>query len=106
MTWDMPSESTSTPSSEPSSASSTPLSGAGQRTKTTPPESFRLNLTGRMSVLVELADYGPIQIRVEDESTVVDVLRVLVGGDRGQMSVDSYGKRVQRRLQQVLDGAT
>lgn len=68
-------------------------------------DSLRLNLTGRMAVIIELEDYGPIQIRVDDQETVREVIRAMLGGDRGTTSVDSYTKRTEQRLRQVLEGS-
>lgn len=68
---------------------------------------LRLQPTGRMSVIIEVEGYGPMQIRVDDLDTVLDVIGVLLGPDEsGTMTVDSYGKRVEKRLKQVLDGAS
>jgi hypothetical protein len=70
------------------------------------PDSLALKLQGRMLIVVDLEDVGPMEWRVEeDPQLVADVLRLLVDRMGPTMSVDSYKAAYGRKLKRLLDGA-
>lgn len=70
------------------------------------PSELRLDFTGRMSVVIELQDYGPMEFRVDDLEVVKRVVRVILDASAGDMDVNEQTKQQSRRLKKVLtDGA-
>ena len=66
------------------------------------PSSFKVELTGKMTLLIEQEGYGPIQISVNDKDTVIEVLRTLLEIDGSIMNVDSYDNRTQKKFEKLL----
>jgi hypothetical protein len=65
---------------------------------------LKLDFTGKMSILIELKDYGPMQYRINDFDTVMKIMRVILDASNNTTTVDSYGKREQKTFQKILDG--
>ena len=65
---------------------------------------LKLDFTGKMSILIELKDYGPMQYRINDLDTVMKIMRVILDASNNTTTVDSYGKREQKTFQKILDG--
>lgn len=72
--------------------------------KKTKPEDFHLKFTGKMSVLIELEGYGPLEFRVNDLDVVKKVADVILKVTDNITTVNSYGKREQNAMQKLLDG--
>jgi len=69
-------------------------------------DSLALKLQGRMLIVVDLEDFGPMEWRVEeDPQLVADVLSLLVERLGPTMSADSYKAAYGRKLKRLLDGA-
>lgn len=66
------------------------------------PSSFKLDLTGKMTILIELDGYGPLQISVNDRDTVVEVIRTLLDMGGAVMDVDSYDNKTQKKFEKLL----
>ena len=66
------------------------------------PSDFKLELTGKMTILIEQDGYGPIQISVNDKDTVVEVIRTLLDMGGSIMDVDAYDKRTQKKFEKLL----
>lgn len=64
--------------------------------------SFKLDLTGKMTILIELDGYGPLQISVNNKDTVVEVIRMLLDMGGSIMDVDSYDKKTQKKFEKLL----
>lgn len=64
--------------------------------------SFKVELTGKMTLLIEQEEYGPLQISVNDKDTVIEVLRTLLEIDGSIMDVDSYDKKTQKKFEKLL----
>jgi hypothetical protein len=73
------------------------------RKKKEPLKEFALKFTGKMSILIELEDTGPIQFRVDDLDTVLAVTKVILDKTDHTMTVDSYNSREQKTLNKQLD---
>lgn len=74
-----------------------------RKKKTEPMEEFKLKFTGKMSIVIELEDYGPMQFRVNDIDVALEVARLILKHTDNKMSVDSYGKREETTLKKMLD---
>lgn len=72
--------------------------------KKTKPEEVNLKFTGKMSILIELEGYGPLEFRVNDLDVVKRVTEVVLNATDNVTSVNSYGKREQKTMQKLLDG--
>lgn len=69
-------------------------------------DSLALKLQGRMLIVVDLEDFGPMEWRVEeDPQLVADVLSLLIDRLGPIMSADSYKAAYGRKLKRLLDGA-
>ena len=65
---------------------------------------LKLDFTGKMSILIELKDYGPMQYRINDFDTVMKIMRVILDASNNTTTVDSYNAREQKTFQKILDG--
>jgi len=72
--------------------------------KKTKPTDLQLKFTGKMSVLIELEGYGPLEFRVNDLDVVKKVAAVILDVTDNITTVNSYGKREQKNMQKLLDG--
>lgn len=63
---------------------------------------FKVELTGKMTLLIEQEGYGPIQISVNDKDIVIQVLRKLLDMDGNIMNVNSYNARTQKTFEKML----
>jgi len=65
--------------------------------------SFELKFTGKMSILIEQENYGPIEFRFNDMDTVMSVVRVILDKTNNKTSVDAYDTRTQKTFTKILD---
>jgi len=65
---------------------------------------LKLDFTGKMSILIELKDYGPMQYRINDFDTVMKIMRVILDASNNTTTVDSYNAQEQKTFQKILDG--
>lgn len=63
---------------------------------------MNLNFTGKMVILVEIDDYGPIQFRINDLEVVKQITKILIK-DNADLPIDSYNKREQNKMTQLLN---
>jgi S-adenosylmethionine:tRNA-ribosyltransferase-isomerase (queuine synthetase) len=61
---------------------------------------FKLQPTGRMTVIVEMEEHGPIEFKIEDLDLTLAVVGVLAKA--GSMTVDSYTARHRKTLERLL----
>lgn len=71
--------------------------------KKEPLKEFKLKFTGKMSILIELEDTGPIQFRVDDIDVALEVARLILKHTDNKMTVDAYNKREETTLKKMLD---
>jgi hypothetical protein len=71
--------------------------------KTEPLKEFALKFTGKMSILIELEDTGPMQFRVDDIDVALEVARLILKHTQHTMTVDSYNKREETTFKKLLD---
>ena len=65
--------------------------------------SFELKFTGKMSILIEQENHGPIEFRFNDMDTVMAVVRVILDATDNKTSVDAYDARTQKTFTKILD---
>jgi hypothetical protein len=56
-----------------------------------------------MSIIIELEETGPIEIRISDVDTVSTVIRAILPLLNNSFSVNSYNKREEKNMQKLLD---
>jgi len=76
------------------------------RKKKETPASLELKFTGKMSILIEQENHGPIEWRVNDMDTVMAVVRVILDKTDNKTSVDAYDSRTQKTFKKILDDIT
>lgn len=67
------------------------------------PAELSLKFTGKMSVLIEVEDYGPLQFRINDMELVKKVAEFIMEVTDNKTTVDSYNKREEKTLKKILD---
>jgi len=64
---------------------------------------LELKFTGKMSILIEQENHGPIEWRVNDMDTVMAVVRVILDKTDNKTSVNAYDTRTQKTFTKILD---
>ena len=64
---------------------------------------MNLKFTGKATLLIELEEYGPIVFRVNDLDTVMELTKTLLKQMNSITIVDSYNKREEKKLRQMLN---
>jgi ribosomal protein L30/L7E len=80
---------------------STPFNMPRKKKETVP--ELRLTFTGKMSILIEQENYGPLEYRINDLDTVMKVLRLLLDEAGKTTPVDSYNARTQKTFTKILN---
>jgi hypothetical protein len=62
-------------------------------------DSLRLDFNGKMLILIDTDEWGPIEFNVNDKETVLEVMRTLINN----WSVDSYTKTEAKKLKKMVD---
>lgn len=63
----------------------------------------KLSFTGKVRVVFELEDYGPMEIRVDDIAVALAIINVLIGDDRCVLDVKSYDAAYATTLTQLFE---
>ena len=66
-------------------------------------DSLRLDFNGKMLILIDTDEWGPIEFNVNDKETVLEVMRTLINCSDNNWSVDSYTKTEGKRLKKLLE---
>lgn len=61
-----------------------------------------ITFTGKVRVVFELQDYGPMEIRADDMDIALALIKVLVSDDRCVMDVNSYNDEYAERLRALF----
>ena len=72
--------------------------------KKKPIESLRLDLNGKALLMLDTDEWGPIELRIDDKETAVELLRVIVDNLGNISSVDSYTKAEGKKLKKMVEG--
>lgn len=62
-----------------------------------------IEFTGKMSIIIELENYGPMEYRLDSKDVCVKVLRLLIQEMGPTTSVNSYNKRTENTFKKILD---
>lgn len=65
--------------------------------------SLELKFTGKMSILIEQENHGPIQWCFNDMDTVMAVVRVILDATDNKTSVDAYDAHTQKTFTKILN---
>lgn len=65
-------------------------------------ENLHLKFTGKMTILIEIEDYGPIEWRVDDFAITKKVCKVLLDATDNTTTVNSYDKRQEKKYRDML----
>lgn len=71
--------------------------------KKTKPEKLCLKFTGKMSILIEQENHGPIEWRINDINMVMEVVRVILDKMDNKTSINGYDARTQKTFTKILD---
>lgn len=66
-------------------------------------DSLRLDFTGKMLIIIDTDEWGPIEFNVNDKETVLEVMRTLINRSDNNWSVDSYTKTEGKKLKKMVD---
>jgi chromosome segregation ATPase len=67
-------------------------------------DELKLDFTGKMSILMELEGYGPMEYRINDKDVCLKIIRLLLKEMGPTTTVDSYNKRTGNTFKKILDG--
>ena len=65
-------------------------------------DSLRLDFNGKMLILIDTDEWGPIEFNVNDKETVLEVMRTLINRSDNNWSVDSYTKAEGKKLKEMI----
>lgn len=65
-------------------------------------DSLRLDFNGKMLILIDTDEWGPIEFNVNDKETVLEVMRTLIECSES-WSVNSYTKTEGKKLKKMVD---
>ena len=60
-----------------------------------------LTFTGKMVVIVELEEFGPMEFTIDDKDTAKDIMHVILGVS-GTMEPKSYSAKEEKALRKLL----
>ncbi len=75
-----------------------------KKKKETPQPSLRLDLNGKALLMLDTDEWGPIELRIDDKATAVELLRVIVDNLGTISTVDSYTKAEGKKLKKMVEG--
>lgn len=67
-------------------------------------DSLRLDLNGKLLVLLDTDEWGPLEFRVNDKDAALEIMRVLIEHTDGVSNVDSYTKKEGKKLKKMVEG--
>ena len=72
--------------------------------KKKPVDSLKLELNGKALLMLDTDEWGPIELRIDDKETAVELLRVIVDNMGNISTVDSYTKADGKKLKKMVEG--
>jgi hypothetical protein len=72
--------------------------------KKKPVDSLKLDLNGKALLMLDTDEWGPIELRIDDKETAVELLRVIVDNLGNISNVDSYTKAEGKKLKKMVEG--
>ena len=67
-------------------------------------DSLRLDINGKLLVLLDTDEWGPLEFRVDDKEVALDIMRVLIEHTDGISNVGSYTKKEGKKLKKMVEG--
>ena len=67
-------------------------------------DSLRLDLNGKLLVLLDTDEWGPIEFRINDKNAALEIMRVIIEHTDGISNVDSYTKKEGKKLKKMVEG--
>lgn len=67
-------------------------------------DSLRLDLNGKLLVLLDTDEWGPIEFRINDKDAALEIMRVIIKHTDGISNVDSYTKKEGKKLKKMVEG--
>lgn len=67
-------------------------------------DSLKLELNGKALLMLDTDEWGPIELRIDDKETAVELLRVIVDNLGNISTVDSYTKAEGKKLKKMVEG--
>lgn len=67
-------------------------------------DSLRLDLNGKLLVLLDTDEWGPIEFRINDKDAALDIMRIIIEHTDGISNVDSYTKAEGKKLKKMVEG--
>lgn len=67
-------------------------------------DSLRLDLNGKLLVLLDTDEWGPIEFRINDKEAALEIMRVIIEHTDGISNVDSYTKKEGKKLKKMVNG--
>ena len=67
-------------------------------------DSLRLDLNGKLLVLLDTNEWGPIEFRINDKDAALEIMRVIIEHTDGISNVDSYTKKEGKKLKKMVEG--
>ena len=72
--------------------------------KKKPVDSLKLELNGKALLMLDTDEWGPIELRIDDKETAVELLRVIVDNMGNISTVNSYTKAEGKKLKKMVEG--
>jgi hypothetical protein len=66
-------------------------------------EGLKLDFTGKMSLLIELDEHGPIEFRINDKDVCLKIVQVLLTEMGARTTVDSYDDETKSTFNKILN---
>lgn len=66
------------------------------------PKELSLTFTGKMVVIVELEEFGPMEFTIDDKDMAMDIMNVILGVS-GVMEPTFYSKTEEKTLKKLLE---
>lgn len=61
-----------------------------------------LTFTGKMVVIAELEEFGPMEFTIDDKDTAMEIIKAILGVS-GVMEPKSYSKKEEKTLRKLLE---
>ena len=67
-------------------------------------DSLRLDINGKLLVLLDTDEWGPIEFRINDKDAALEIMRVIIEHTDGISNEDSYTKKEGKKLKKMVEG--
>lgn len=65
-------------------------------------DDIHLTFTGKMVIIVELEEFGPMEFTIDDKDMTLDIMKVMLGISNN-FTVNSYSKKEEKALKKLLE---